>query len=100
MYYDLIVAKPRINKFKVAGAILIVIAIISLSIFGGIQCAKHKRNMIEKEELEKEIQKELEIQEQIAEQTRIEQEEEAKKLKNAEPLTRRTNSINTKYIFI
>jgi hypothetical protein len=100
MYYDLIIGKPRINKWKVVGAILIVIAIISFSIFGGIQYAKYERNMIEREALEKEIQKGIEQQEQIAEQIRIEQEEEAKKLKNAEPLTRRTNRINTKYIFI
>lgn len=78
--YNLIVVKPKINKWKIFIVVLIVLVIILLSIYGGIKYTKYMQN----KKLEKELQKEQEI---IEEQKRIEQEKEAKRLKNANPLT-------------
>ena len=78
--YNLIVVKPKINKWKIFIVVLIVLVIILLSIYGGIKYTKYMQN----KKLEKELQKEQEI---IEEQKRIQQEKEAKRLKNANPLT-------------
>lgn len=78
--YDLIVAKPKMKKWKIVLIIFIALFIISISIYGGIQYAKYKNN--------KKMQEALRIeQEQLEEQRKIEQEKEAKRLKNANPLT-------------
>lgn len=78
--YNLIVVKPKINKWKIFIVVLIVLVIILLSIYGGIKYAKY----IENKKLEQQLQKEQEEQEQ---QRKIEEEKEAKRLKNANPLT-------------
>lgn len=89
--YDLIVVKPRANKKKIIIIVLIVLAVIALSIYGGIQFAKYinVRNIAIAEENKRQEQIRLE-QEKIEEQKRIEEEkriEEAKRLKNSQALT-------------
>ncbi len=78
--YNLIVVKPKINKWKIFIVVLIVLVIILLSIYGGIKYAKY----IENKKFEQQLQKE---QEQKEEQKKIEEEKEAKRLKNSKPLT-------------
>ncbi len=78
--YNLIVVKPKMNKWKIFIVVLIVLVIILLSIYGGIKYAKYMKD----KKIEQELQKEQEI---IEEQKRIEQEKQAKRLKNANPLT-------------
>lgn len=78
--YNLIVVKPKINKWKIFIIVLIALIIILLSIYGGIKYAKY----IENKKLEQQLKKE---QEQQEEQRKIEEEKEAKRLKNSKPLT-------------
>lgn len=78
--YNLIVVKPKINKWKIFIVVLIVLVVILLSIYGGIKYAKY----IENKKLEQQLQKE---QEQQEEQRKLEEEKEAKRLKNSKPLT-------------
>lgn len=89
--YNLIVVKPKMNKWKIFIVVLIVLIIILLSIYGGIKYAKYMKD----KKLEQELQKEQEI---LEEQKRIEQEKEAKRLKNANPLTEeQMNTIENIY---
>lgn len=83
-YYGLTVVNKRVNKLKIALIVLIVIIVVALSTWGGITYARYLN--------EKKIQEEnarIE-QERIAEEKRqeeIRKAEEAKRLKNAEPLS-------------
>ncbi len=78
--YNLTVVKPKINKWKVFIIVLIVLAIILGSIYCGIKYAKYVKVKKQEEEIRKE-------QELLEEQKRIEVEQEAKRLKNSQPLT-------------
>ena len=78
--YNLTVVKPKINKWKVFIIVLIVLAIILGSIYCGMKYAKYVKVKKQEEEIRKE-------QELLEEQKRIEVEQEAKRLKNSQPLT-------------
>lgn len=90
--YNLTVIKPKMSKWKIFIIILIVLAIILLAIYGGIQYAKYENN--------KKIEEELRIQqEQLEQERKIEEEKEAKRLKNSQPLTEEQMRKHRKYIF-
>lgn len=67
--YETIKIKPELNKKKVFLAILVIIVVVSLSIYSGIKTAEY----------EHEIQKEQISQKEQEDQARIEQEEQARK---------------------
>lgn len=90
--YNLTVVKPKINKWKVFLIVVIVLAIILLSVYGGIKYAKYIKDKKQAEEIQKE-------QEMLEEQKRIEEEKEAKRLKNSKPLTEQQIRQYRKYIF-
>lgn len=95
MYYNyeiFTVDKPKIKKWKVIVVVLIIITVISLAIYGGIQYAKYENEKKIQEELRKE-------QELIAEQKRIEEENEKKRMKNSQELTEKQIRSNRKYLF-
>lgn len=78
--YDMKVIKPKTKKWKIMIIILIVLLIIAVSILAGIQYSKYVNN-------KKIEEKKLKEQQLIDEQNRIQQEEENKRLRNANPLT-------------
>lgn len=78
--YNFTVVEPKINKWKIFIVVLIILIIILLAIYGGIKYAKY----MQVKNVEEEIQTEQAI---IERQKRIEEEKEAKRLKNANPLT-------------
>lgn len=91
--YNLTVVKPKMNKWKIFIIVVIVLAIILLSIYGGIKYAKYIKAKKQEEELQKE-------QELLKEQKKIEEEKEAKRLKNSQPLTEEQMRKYRKYIYV
>lgn len=77
--YDLTMITPKKKRWKIVVIVLIVLTIIGMSIFAGIEYAKYVKDKKEEEQLILEEQK-------IQEQNRIAEEAEKKRLKNSLPL--------------